>query len=191
MWWSCCVSFAGDSEASVLPVCVWETEWEGEVQAMRRRVRKNVTKPFPLQEHDYFWGWELEMAELWRHWAMKFSFAAKVFFFFFPPRLHHAECTVSCSQSKTNQRVFRLRITTAPTPVVAYSSANSLQTSSPHYSFNTSCNISACPQQENSRKGSSVHVGYYNPFYVYCKLATPSGRSNYERSRSSKSGGVV
>lgn len=49
-----------------------------------------------------FRWWELEMEELWRHWAMKFSFAPKVFFlfvfFFFSAGFHHAECIMLTNQ---------------------------------------------------------------------------------------------
>ena len=73
-----------------------------------------------------FRGWELEMEELWRHWAMKFSFAPKVFIFFFSLQGFIMQ-NVSRSQTKADQRASRLRITITPTSVLACSSENSFR----------------------------------------------------------------
>lgn len=80
-----------------------------------------------------FWGWGLKMEELWRHWAMKFSFAPEVFFLS-PGFIMQ---NVSCSQTKADRRVSRLRITITPTSVLACSSTNTFQTSSPDCSPHT------------------------------------------------------
>lgn len=97
---------------------------------MRKRARKKCYQTFSSpRTWLFFRWWELEMEELWRHWAMKFSFAPKVFFclFFFFSLQGFIMQNVSCSQTKADQRASRLRITITPTSVLACSSENSFR----------------------------------------------------------------
>lgn len=65
---------------------------EKEVQAKRKRVSKNATKPFPLQEHDYFLRVGTRNGRAMEALGHEIFICSQKFFFFFSPRFHHTEC---------------------------------------------------------------------------------------------------